>query len=273
MLDLDCEDYGLLFRLAGNGRPMLRVDAGAEFGGDVPLFNTLAVIRGVEKPDEYVLLSAHLDSWDGASGATDNGSGTVVVMEAMRLLRQAYPRPRRTILVGHWSGEEQGLNGSLAFAADHPEVVRGLQAVFNQDQGTGRTRIVSMQGLTGAEAHFRRWLSRVPPQLGVRVELVTPGTADASGSDHASFVCRGAPAFNLESVEWDYRTYTWHTDRDTFDKLVPDDLRHNAVLTAMLAYLASEDPDRVPRERTAGPLPVCRKPARSMVEFFESLAQ
>ena len=272
MLGLGCEDYGLLFRLAENRQgPVVRVDARGEFGGDVDVSNTVATIPGAERPGEYVVLSAHLDSWDAASGATDNGSGTVAVMEAMRILRRVLPRPRRTIVAGHWSGEEQGLNGSLAFAADHPEVVRGLQALLNLDQGTGRVSRVSMQGLAGAAAPFGRWLARVPAGVARGVEVVSPGEPEDGGSDHAAFVCLGAPAFNLESVPWDYRGYTWHTDRDSYDKLVLDEVRANAVLLAMLAYLASEDPERVPHAAAAPG--ACRRPARSMLEFLEALLQ
>ncbi|MFS8639191.1 MAG: M28 family peptidase, partial [Gemmatimonadota bacterium] len=112
-LDLSCEDYGLVFRLAENNQgPKLRLEADAQFLGQVPVFNTIATIPGTEKPNEYVLLSAHFDSWDGASGATDNATGTVTMMEAMRILKKVYPNPKRTIIVGHWGGEEQGLNGS-----------------------------------------------------------------------------------------------------------------------------------------------------------------
>ena len=273
-LDLSCEDYGLLFRLAENGQgPVIRVDARAEALGEVPVANTIGVIRGRELPDEYVLLSAHFDSWDGASGATDNGTGTVTMMEAMRILKAVYPNPRRTILVGHWNGEEQGLNGSRAFAADHPEVVDGLQALFNQDNGTGRVRTISMQGLTGVAPFFARWFASVPPTLTDEIDLVIPGTPGGGGSDYASFICAGAPAFGLSSLSWEYGTYTWHTNRDTFDKVVVEDLRDNAVLTAMLAYMASEEPERLPRERrllppdrrtgAPGTWPACRDGARS----------
>lgn len=273
-LDLSCEDYGLLFRLAENGQgPVLRVEAAAEHLGEVPVANTIGIIRGSELPDEYVVLSAHFDSWDGGSGATDNGTGTITMMEAMRILKAVYPNPRRTILVGHWNGEEQGLNGSRAFAADHPEVVEGLQALFNQDNGTGRVRTISMQGLTGVAPFFGRWFSDIPPQLTDDIDLVIPGTPGGGGSDYASFICAGAPAFSLSSLSWEYGTYTWHTNRDTFDKVVLDDLRDNAVLTAMLAYLASEEPERLPRERRALPAnrrtgapmawPACRDGARS----------
>ncbi|HET7275241.1 MAG TPA: M20/M25/M40 family metallo-hydrolase [Longimicrobiaceae bacterium] len=277
-VDIGCEDYGLVYRLAANGQgPKLRMDVDAEFLGEVPVFNTIGEIRGTELPNEYVVLSAHFDSWDGASGATDNGTGTVTMMEAMRILKEVYPSPKRTILVGHWSGEEQGLNGSRAFAADHPEVVSGLQALFNQDNGTGRVVRISMQGLTEAGAHFADWLSVIPTEITQHIELIVPGTPGGGGSDYASFVCYGAPAFSLSSLSWDYGTYTWHTNRDSFDKLVFDDLRNNATLTAMLAYLASEDPERLSRERrtvfpenrrTGEPTtwPACSEPARSQAE-------
>ena len=268
MIDVACEDYGLLFRLAERRQgPVLRVEADAEMLGQVPVFNTIARIPGTELPDEYILLSAHFDSWDGASGATDNATGTVTMMEAMRILRAVYPRPRRTILAGHWSGEEQGLNGSRAFAEDHPEVVSGLQALFNQDNGTGRVVSITMQGLANAEPQFRRWLSRIPDEITRHIELTAPGTPAGGGSDHAAFVCHGAPAFSLSSLGWDYRTYTWHTNRDTFDKIVLAEVRSNATLTAMLAYLASEDPQRVDRTRADGrSAPPCRRPARSYEE-------
>ena len=136
-LHLSCEDFGLVHRLASNDQgPRLRLDAESEFLGEVPVYNVVGELRGTELPDEYVLLTAHLDSWDGASGATDNGTGSTMMMEAMRILKEVHPQPRRTILVAHWGGEEQGLIGSGAFAEDHPEVVDGLQAAFNQDNGT-----------------------------------------------------------------------------------------------------------------------------------------
>jgi carboxypeptidase Q len=248
VLDVTCEDYGLLFRLAERGQgARIRVDARAEYTGPAPAMNTVGVMRGRRLPDEYVVLSAHFDSWDGASGATDNATGTLVMMEAMRILRRVYPNPRRTIVVGLWGGEEQGLNGSRAFAEDHPEIVDGLQALLNQDTGTGRIDRISFQGFTEAAPFFRRWLARVPPELSAGIELDDPGLPSAGSSDHSSFVCRGAPAFWLLSKSWDYGTYTWHTTRDTYDKVVFGEVRQNAILLAMLAYLASEDPQRMPR--------------------------
>ncbi len=125
----------------------------------------------------------------------------------MRILKETYPNPRRTIMVAHWSAEEQGLVGSGAFAEDHPEVVKGLQAAFNQDNGTWRIDFIRMQGFAGAGANFGRWFGKIPDEI------------------------------------------TRHIELDTYDKLVLDDLRSNATLAAMLAYLASEDPERVPDEQ------------------------
>ncbi len=249
-IDLGCEDYGLVWRLAENGQnPVIRLNAQATFLGEVPVYNTIAEIRGSELPDEYVMLSAHFDSWDAGSGATDNGTGSTVMLEALRILSETYPNPRRTILLGLWSGEEQGLNGSRRFAAMHPEVVDGLQALFNQDNGTGRVTTISGQGLVGAGRHLGDWLSRVPEPISREIDLLLPGSPGSGGTDNASFICFGAPAFNLSSIDWSYGTHTWHTNRDTYDKVVMEEIRANAVLTAMLVYLASEDPERVSRER------------------------
>ncbi len=279
---LSCEDYGLLARLAERDQnPRIRLDAGATARGDVPAFNVVASIPGTELPDEYVLLMAHMDSWDGASGATDNGTGTLMMLEAMRILKAAYPNPRRTIMVGHWGGEEQGLVGSTAFAADRPEVVDGLQAGFNQDNGTWRVNYIRMQGFLGAGAHFAQWFSKIPREIKQHIELDIPGFPESGGSDHMSFICKPAPGFRLQSSYPDYRQNTWHTNRDTFDKVVFDDLRNNATLAAMLAYMASEDPERVPTvqrvlppegtirpapDQTSialGSWPQCRPPRRS----------
>jgi carboxypeptidase Q len=271
-LDVGCEDYSLLYRFSSNGTtPVIRVDAGAEFLGEVPAMNTIAEIRG-RNPDEYVMLSAHFDSWDGATGATDNGTGTITMMEAMRILRQAYPNPRRTILVGHWGGEEQGLNGSRAFVADNPNIVRNLQILLNQDNGTGRIANISMQGFRRADTYFSRWLERVPTEIRQHISIDAPGVPSTGGTDHASFVCAGVPAFNLSSLPWDYRTYTWHTNFDTYDKISFDDVRNNAILVAMLAYLAAEEPRMMERDRvslvdarTGRPAswPTCAQPHRS----------
>ena len=253
-LDISCEDYGLLYRLAVNRQgPRVRISADADLPGPVPMHNVIGEIRGAELPNEYVMLSAHLDSEHSAQGATDNGTGTLTMLEAMRILRTAYPRPRRTILVGHWGGEEQGLIGSRASSEDHPDVVQNLQVLFNQDNGTWRIEYIQAQGFLNAGANLARWIAAIPTEITQHIKLDVPGPQEVGGSDHVSFLCNGAPGFRLQSNYPDYRQYTWHTNRDTYDKIVFDDLKNNATLAAMLMYLASEDPQRVPRDRSVLP--------------------
>ncbi|MGA8853301.1 MAG: M20/M25/M40 family metallo-hydrolase, partial [Christiangramia sp.] len=254
-IDISLEDYGLLYRLAEYGNnPEIKVLAESQELGDVPTFNTIAEIKGSEKPEEYVILSAHFDSWDGATGATDNGTGTLVMMETMRILKKLYPNPKRTILVGHWGSEEQGLNGSRAFVKDHPEIVENMQVLFNQDNGTGRVVNISGNGFLNAYDYLGSWLYEVPENITEHIETNFPGTPGRGGSDYASFVAAGAPAFNLSSLSWDYWNYTWHTNRDTYDKIVFDDVRNNVILTAVLAYMASEDPEKTSREKINLPM-------------------
>jgi hypothetical protein len=152
-------------------------------------------------------------------------------------------------------------------------VVSGLHALFNQDNGTGRVVNISMQGLTGAGNYFARWLGQIPTEITGHIQTDNAGVPAGGGSDHASFICAGAPAFSLSSLNWEYGTYTWHTNRDTFDKIAWDDVRNNATLVAMLTYLASEDPTRMPRNRRtamtntrtgeAVTWPACQQPART----------
>ncbi|MEN9686570.1 MAG: hypothetical protein RLZZ28_2356 [Bacteroidota bacterium] len=253
-VDIALEDYGLLYRLVESGdNPSIGIRTDSKERGMVPALNTIAEIRGSEKPDEYVMLSAHFDSWDGGTGATDNGTGTLTMMEALRILKTVYPNPKRTILVGHWGSEEQGLNGSRSFVEDHPEVVSKLQALFNQDNGTGRIVNLSGQGFQHAGEFLGRWLAAVPKQMRDSIKTNFPGTPGGGGSDFASFVAVGAPGFSLGALNWSYFNYTWHTNRDTYDKVVFDDLRNNAILTAMLVYMACEDPETLPRDKAALP--------------------
>ena len=254
-VDIALEDYGMLYRLSESGTiPKISVLTDSKEKGVVPTFNTIAEIKGTEKPDEYVMLSAHFDSWDAGTGATDNGTGTLTMMEAMRILKKMYPNPKRSILVGHWGSEEQGLNGSRAFVEDHPEIVANLQVLFNQDNGTGRVATISGQGFLNAYDYISRWLTKVPDTIKKDLETKFPGTPGGGGSDFASFVAVGAPAFSLSSLSWSYGNYTWHTNRDTYDKIVFDDVRNNAILTAILVYMACEDPTKTSREKSLMPI-------------------
>ncbi len=276
-MDIGCEDYGMLFRLAQNNQgPKVKVMAESESLGEQPVFNVVAEIKGSTKPNEYVLLSAHFDSWEGHSGATDNATGTVVMLEALRILNTTMPAPTRTILVGHWSGEEQGLNGSGSYAADHPEVVKGLQFAFNQDNGTGRVVSTGPAILPENGPRLAQYMTQMPAQLTQSLRLSGP-SGIGGGSDHVSFLCYGAPAVSLGALSWDYGNTTWHTNRDSYDKVIMDDVKQNATLTAMFAYLASEDPqpssrilsDPLPNGPNGQPIsiPSCGKPTRESTGF------
>jgi hypothetical protein len=254
-IDISLEDYGLLCRLMDAGKnPKIAVKTDSKELGIAPTYNTIASIKGGEKANEYVMLSAHFDSWDAGTGATDNGTGTLVMMEAMRILKKVYPNPKRSIMVGHWGSEEQGLNGSRAFVEDHPEIVKNLQALFNQDNGTGRVVEIGGAGYLYAYEYVGRWLSAVPEDYKQKLETKFPGSPAGGGSDNASFVAAGAPAFNLSSNSWLYGSYTWHTQRDTYDKIVFDDVQNNVILTAILVYMASEDPNRASNEKSVLPI-------------------
>lgn len=132
---------------------------------------------------------------------------------------------------------------------DHPEVVNKLQALFNQDNGTGRIINLSGQGFQHAGEFLPRWLAAAPKSMRDSIKTTFPGTPGGGGSDFASFVAVGAPGFSLGALNWSYFNYTWHTNRDTYDKVVFDDLRNNALLTAILVYMACEDPNTFPREK------------------------
>src|SRR6202000_2362215 len=129
---------------------------------------------------------------------------------------------------------------------------KNLQALFNQDNGTGRVVNLSGQGFADAKDYLPRWLEAVPDTIKNRIKTSFPGMPGGGGSDFASFVAVGAPGFSLSSLNWSYGAYTWHTNRDTYDKIVFDDLKNNAMLVAALAYMASADPTTTSREKTEG---------------------
>lgn len=257
-LDMGLEDYNMLYRLVDYGhKPKIKIVAESKDLGIVPTFNTLAQIDGTEIPDEYIILSAHLDSWDGSPGATDNATGTILMMEVMRILKKMYPNPKRTIIAGHWGAEEQGTHGSKAFVKDYPEIVKNIQVVFNQDNGTGRIVKISGAGFLHSYEFLPRWMSEVPVDISKQIEMEFPGTPVRRGrgsSDNKSFLAAGAVTFNLSSLDWAYRDYTWHTNLDTYDKIVFDDVKSNVILTAILTYMASEDPQRASRQKAVLPI-------------------
>lgn len=277
MFDIELEDYGMLYRLAESGaKPRIKVDTQSKVLPEAPSFNTVGIIKGKEKPEEYVILSAHLDSWDGAQGATDNGTGVITMLETIRILKKYYPNNKRTIIVGLWGSEEQGLNGSRGFVSDHPEIMKGVQAVFNQDNGTGRVVEISGQGFVNSYDYIGRWLGAAPKNVRDQIKTSFPGMPGGGGSDHASFVAAGVPGFSLSSLNWGYFGTTWHTTKDTYDKIVFDEVKNNVILTATLAYMASEDPEFTNREKRVLPTnekgetvqwPEQKEPIRSSKDF------
>ena len=273
-VDISLEDYGILYRLAKNGyAPKIKIQTSSKNLGNVPSFNTIARIPGTDKSDEYVILSSHLDSWEGGSGATDNGTGTIAMMEVARILKKVLPNPKRTIIIGLWGSEEQGLNGSRSFVLDNPDVIEKTQVVFNLDNGTGRVEKINGSGFLHAYDYIGRWLAAVPKEITKDIKTTFPGTPGSGGSDHASFVAAGVPAFMLSSLSWDYSTSTWHTNLDTYDKLVFDDLKYNVILTAIMTYKALQEDELVNRERmnlgkdSDKSWPAIRQPRRTGVGY------
>ncbi|GAB1343145.1 M28 family peptidase [Gemmatimonas sp.] len=276
-VDVGCEDMGLLYRLAANNQsPKIRLMVDAEKGPERPVGNVIAEMKGTTLPNEYVVLSAHFDSFTGGSGATDNGTGSLTMIEAMRILRTVYPNPKRTIIIGLWNSEEQGLNGSKAYAEMHPEVIAGMQMLFNQDNGTGRISSISPGPFVHAGAFLTRYMSEMPSEITQWIRLgSTSPFGGPGGTDHTTFVCYKAPGIGTGALSWDYSNTTWHTNRDTYDKIVPEDLRNNATLIAMLAYMASEDTQQFPRDLvpqgnlpngTPRPWPACPGPTKSAAQ-------
>lgn len=250
MIDISLEDYGMLYRLALNRKsPKIKVNAQSKNLGTAKSFNTIATIPGKEKPNEYVILSAHLDSWDGAQGATDNGTGVVIMMEVARILKKYYPDNKRTILIGLWGSEEQGLNGSRAFVKDNPQIVSQTQVVFNNDTGTGRTNFINGQGFIESYDFLGKWFSALPKKTKDEMKTDFPGMPSGGGSDHSSFTSAGIPSFYMGATNWGYSGYTWHTNKDTYDKIMFDEIKNSIITTAIMTYMASEEPNLVSRQK------------------------
>jgi hypothetical protein len=236
------EQYLLLTHLAETGATV-RLSLEGRTGPAVECLNTVASLEGAAAPDEVVLLGAHLDSWDLGTGATDNATGAAAVIEAARLLAASGAHPRRTIRFVLFSGEEQGLYGSIAYASKHKDELPRHSAVFIMDTGTGRVDGLSLQGRTEAEPIMRRVVEPLVP-LGV----VDTDLRLEWGSDHIPFDEAGVPAFCFEQVQHDY-SRNHHSEADTFDKVIPTELQQAAVVAALAAYRTAELPGLLPRGR------------------------
>ena len=241
-------------------------------------YNTIAEIPGTDKKDEVVMVGAHLDSWHAGTGATDNGAGSVVMMEAMRILKALDIKPRRTIRIGLWSGEEQGLLGSQSYVQQHfgsrppmdepdmkgmPTLLRReagsvtvkpeqakVSAYFNVDNGTGKIRGIYLQENAAVEPLFEAWMQ---PFRVLGMNTIT--MRNTGGTDHLSFDAVGIPGFQFIQDPIEYDTRTHHSNMDVYDRLQPDDLKQAAVIVATFVYNTAMRDQMLPRKPIEKPLP------------------
>jgi hypothetical protein len=239
------EQYNMIYRNVEAGIPVeLEINVQNRFfDDDLQEYNMLADFPGTDKADELVMLGGHLDSWHYGTGAADNAAGCVVMMEAMRILKAIGVQPRRTIRIGLWSGEEQGLLGSRNWVQNHPELHDNISAYVNFDNGTGKIRGIWDQMNEGALPIFEQilWPFR---DLGV----VAVRHGNTGGTDHLAFDGAGIPGFNFIQDPIEYGIRTHHTYVDTFDGLMLDDLQQAAVVVAATVYHLAMREEMVPRK-------------------------
>ena len=245
------EQYNQIWRNVSAGIPVeMELMVESRFlEDDLKAYNTLADLPGTDKADEYVMLGAHLDSWHMGGGAVDNAAGSVVMMEATRILKTLGVQPRRTIRIALWSGEEQGLLGSRAWVANNPQLHGRISAYVNVDNGTGRLRGIWDQSNAKVIPIFEQilWPFR---DLGV----VAVRHGNTGSTDHMAFDAAGIPGFNFIQDPIEYSINGHHTELDTFDHLVLDDLKQAAVVVASTVYALAMREEMVPR-KDARPIP------------------
>jgi hypothetical protein len=260
-LAVSTEHYNRLARMAEKGLPAtMEIDIRNTFhDANLGMFNIVAEIPGADRADEVVMLGAHFDSWHAGTGAVDNASGSAVMMEAMRILKASGVRLRRTVRLGLWTGEEQGLIGSRQYVLSHfgdpatmqlkPEHAR-LAGYFNMDNGTGAYRGVYLQGNEAVAPIFRAWMTPF-----ANIGMTTLTIRNTGGTDHQSFHAVGLPGFQFIQDPVQYSSRTHHSNLDVYDQLIAGDMMKNAVMTAAFAYQTANREQLLPRR----PLP---KPAR-----------
>jgi carboxypeptidase Q len=271
-LVMAAEHYGRLVRILRHKIPVqLELNVQNKFYDDVQNFNTIAEIPGTDKKDEVVMLGGHLDSWHAGTGATDNAAGVAVAMEAVRILKALDLKPRRTIRIGLWGGEEQGLYGSRGYVKEHfgererilaagmspetPEYLRPLgkltlkpeqaklAAYFNLDNGSGRIRGVYLQENAAVAPIFTKWLE---PFADLGAKTIT--MRNTSGTDHLSFDAVDIPAFQFIQDPLEYETITHHSNMDVFERAQKEDLMQAAVIMASFVYNAAMRDQMLPRK-------------------------
>ncbi|WP_295123587.1 M20/M25/M40 family metallo-hydrolase [uncultured Chitinophaga sp.] len=260
-ISLTLEDYMPIVRMLKAGIPVkVDLDVAVKFQtADTQGYNVLAEIPGTDPKlkDEIVMLGGHLDSWQGATGATDNAAGCAVMMEAVRILKAIGVKPRRTIRIALWSGEEQGLLGSRAYVKKtfgNPVTSTATPAhekfsgYFNLDNGTGKIRGIYLQGNKACEPLFTAWLE---PFKDLGANTVT--LRNTGGTDHQAFDGVGLPGFQFIQDPVEYNTRTHHSNMDTYDHLAADDLKQAAVIVAAFVYNTAQRDQQLPRKEQARP--------------------
>jgi len=253
------EDYNRLVRMIGFGeKPSMSVNISAQYhDNDLMGYNTIAEIPGTDPAlkDEVVMLGGHLDSWHSSTGATDNAAGCAVVMEAARIILASGLKPRRTIRVALWSGEEQGLYGSTYYVRQHigdrskgGEFVKGaeydkISAYYNLDNGTGKIRGVYLQGNAAVKPIFEAWLAPFG-DLGAK----TLTLANTGGTDHLPFDAAGIPGFQFIQDEIEYGTRTHHSNQDNFDRIQAEDMKQASTIMAAFVYQTAMMDEKLPRK-------------------------
>jgi hypothetical protein len=262
MVMLSSDDYLRLQRLVDAG---VKVEMEADvktkfFTDDLKGYNVIAEIPGSDPTlkEELVMLGGHLDSWHGATGATDNAAGCAVMMEAVRILNAIGVKPKRTIRIALWSGEEQGLHGSRNYVKNHfadpakmelkPEHGK-VSAYYNLDNGTGKIRGIYLQGNKNAGSIFDGWLA---PFQDMGAKTVTIN--NTGGTDHLAFDAVGIPGFQFIQDEVEYDTRTHHTNMDTYDHLVAEDLKQAAIIVASFVYNTAQRSEKIPRKELPKPV-------------------
>jgi carboxypeptidase Q len=260
------EDYGRVWRLLADGRPVeLEFEiVNTLYPEGRTSYNVLAEIPGTDKADEVVMLGGHLDSWHAGTGATDNAIGCAVTMEAVRVLTAIGVRPRRTIRIALWSGEEQGLFGSQAYVREQfgtfedpkPAYVK-FAGYVNIDTGTGRARAMTVFGPAAAGTVLKEILAPLK-DLGV-LGAMTTRNRQRGGTDHTSFNEAGLPGINVLQDPVQYQSHSWHTNLDTYERIVEDDVKKSAIAIAATVYQLAMRDEPLPRF-TADEMP--RRPQR-----------
>lgn len=268
----ETEQYNRVYRLVSQGSDVqMTVNLKAEFyDDDLQGYNTLAEIPGTDLADEVVMLGGHLDSWHASNGSTDNGAGVTVSMEAMRILAASGLKPRRTIRVALWTGEEQGLLGSRGYVAktfgsfENQDVPRTpptgprkfnklpaydkLSAYYNLDNGTGQIRGINMQSNEQLRPIFKKWLEPFDNDV---YKAGTVSVRSVGGTDHQAYDGIGLPGFQFIQDTIEYNARTWHTTQDNADRTLENDLKISAIIMAAFVYNTAMADEKLPRKDTS----------------------